>query len=97
MAPDVAVSDVERMLQAMNYRVVLLQEYYVSQELGLCVGWVVHPIRFSDCIRSKQRWKTTVVLSGEIFTPEERLKALSEFGPVVTVGKASYLGTFTTE
>jgi len=93
MAPEVAVATVERMLQAMNYEAFYSKGVYVSQELGLCVGWVVHPNSFSDCMPVQSRdGNTTVVLSGEIFTPEERLKSLSNSGHIFTVGKAGYLG-----
>ena len=93
MAPEVAVAMVERMLQAMNYESFYSRGVYVSQELGLCVGWVVHPNSFSDCMPVQSRdGNTTIVLSGEIFTSEEKLKSVSNLGDIVKRGNASHLG-----
>src|SRR5678815_3942928 len=84
---------VDQMLHAMSHEPFYKKGKYINDELGLCVGWVVHPDSFSDCMPVRSRdGNTTVVLSGEIFTPEERLKSLSNSGHIFTVGKASYLG-----
>jgi len=84
---------VDEMLQAMSHEPFYKRGKYINDELGLCVGWVVHPDSFSDCmpVRSKDG-NTTIILSGEIFTSEERLQFLRRSGHNATASNGSYLG-----
>jgi asparagine synthase (glutamine-hydrolysing) len=84
---------VDEMLQAMSHEPFYKTGKYINDELGLCVGWVVHPDSFSDCmpVRSNDG-NTTIILSGEIFTSDERSQVLRSSGHNVTACNGSYLG-----
>jgi asparagine synthase (glutamine-hydrolysing) len=93
MRPKEAEAQVEQMLSAMNTEPFYKKGCYRNEELGLCVGWLVHPNSFSDCMPVQGGdGNTTIVLSGEVFTSEERLQALRRAGHLFSDTDATHLG-----
>jgi len=69
--PKEAEAIVEQMLLTMGSLPGDKKPVYCNEALGLCAGWVVHPNSFSDCMPVQSvDGTTTIVLSGEIFSPE---------------------------
>ena len=85
---------VEQMLLTMGSLPVDKRSVYVNEGLGLCVGWVVHPNSFTDCMPVQSMdGRTTIVLSGEVFCPEERLQSLRGTGHRFSDSDASHLSS----
>jgi asparagine synthase (glutamine-hydrolysing) len=92
MRPGEADAAVDEMLSAMNHETYYKKGKFVNEELGLCVGWLVHPNSFSDCMPVQSADKdTAMVLSGEIFTSEERLRSLRARDQRIHGSDASHL------
>src|SRR6187399_1472756 len=69
--PKEAEAIVEQMFLTMGSLPGDKKPVYCNEALGLCAGWVVHPNSFSDCMPVQSvDGTTTIVLSGEIFSPE---------------------------
>jgi asparagine synthase (glutamine-hydrolysing) len=70
-------AQVDQMLHSMCHESFYRRGKFVNEELGLCVGWLVHPDSFCDCMPVQSvDGNTTIVLSGEIFTSDEQLRSL---------------------
>jgi asparagine synthase (glutamine-hydrolysing) len=92
MRPREAEAAVDEMLAAMTHELFYKKGKYVNEELGLYVGWLVHPDSFCDCMPVQSAdGSTTIVLSGEVFTPEVRLQSLRKGDRKVTATDAGHL------
>jgi asparagine synthase (glutamine-hydrolysing) len=87
-----AEAQVDQMLQTMAHESFYRRGKFVNEELGLYVGWLVHPDSFCDCmpVQSADR-SVTIVLSGEVFTSDEQLRSLRSNGHNVNASSAGHL------
>jgi asparagine synthase (glutamine-hydrolysing) len=59
---------------------------------GVHVGWVLHRNSFSDCLPIENETRDiSVFVTGEVFTPQQRLDQLSRHGHRFSSGDASHL------
>ena len=86
------IHDLNKMIMSMMHEPFYTSGAYVNDQIGIWIGWVTHPVSFSDCMPVWNEAKDVcLIFSGEDFTDNSEIKMLKSRGHQFNSENASYI------